>query len=53
MPEIHKFNGVIEKSDGQDAAYIAIPFDIKEIYGNLHTLIVATGPSMSLYSGSP
>ena len=33
MPEIHKFNAVIQKADDQDAAYIAIPFDIKEIYG--------------------
>ena len=51
MPVIHKFNAVIQKSDDQDAAYITIPFDIKEIYGKGRLKVRASFDGVA-YDGS-
>ncbi|MCL1884439.1 MAG: DUF1905 domain-containing protein [Defluviitaleaceae bacterium] len=33
MKKCHEFDAIIQKVDDQDGAYIAMPFDIKDIYG--------------------
>ena len=33
MGKIYEFEAVIQKVDGQDAAYIAVPFDIRAEFG--------------------
>jgi len=39
---LHKFEAVIQKAPDQDAAYIAVPFDIKVIYGKGRLKVHAT-----------
>ena len=38
----HSFEAIIQKSPDQDAAYIAIPFDIKALYGKGRLKVKAT-----------
>jgi len=47
----HEFNAIIEKVADQDGAYIAIPFDIKAMYGKGRLKVSATFDGEP-YSGS-
>ena len=38
----HKFETIIQKTPDQDAAYIAVPFDIKALYGKGRLKVHAT-----------
>jgi len=51
MQNVHEFEAVIQKADDMDAAYIAIPFDIKAIYGKGRLKVHATFDGEP-YSGS-
>ena len=48
---VHEFDATIEKVSDQDGAYIAIPFDIKAMYGKGRLKVDATFDSEP-YSGS-
>lgn len=39
---VHRFNGKLIQKDDMDAAYVEIPFDIKEMYGKGRLLVHAT-----------
>jgi len=41
-PKTYKFNAVIQKTPDMDGAYIAVPFDIKEIFGKGRLKVHAT-----------
>ena len=40
--EVHEFDAVIIKTPDMDAAYIEIPFDVKEIFGKSRVPVCAT-----------
>ena len=40
--ETHKFKATIQKVDDQDGAYVAVPFDIREVYGKGRIKVHAT-----------
>ena len=40
--KIHEFEAIILKADDQDSAYIAVPFDIKQMYGKGRLKVHAT-----------
>ena len=48
---IHTFEAIIEKVPDQDGAYIAVPFDIKAVYGKGRLKVHATFDGES-YDGS-
>lgn len=39
---IHEFEATIKRNGDMDAAYIEVPFDIKELYGKGRLLVHAT-----------
>ena len=42
MQEVHQFEATIQKTPDQDGAYIAVPFDIKAVYGKGRLKVHAT-----------
>jgi len=42
MKKIHKFEAMIQKVDDQDAAYISMPFDLRQMYGKGRLKVHAT-----------
>jgi len=42
MQKTHEFDVVIQKVNDQDGAYIAVPFDIKAVYGKGRLKVHAT-----------
>ena len=51
MSKVYKFEAVIHKVPDQDAAYIAVPFDIKEEFGKGRVKVHATFDGVP-YDGS-
>ena len=39
---IHEFNAILQKTPDQDAAYVAVPFDIRAVYGKGRLKVHAT-----------
>ncbi|HEX3016499.1 MAG TPA: DUF1905 domain-containing protein [Caproicibacter sp.] len=42
MNKLYEFDAVIQKVEGIDGAYIAIPFDVKKEFGKGRVLVKAT-----------
>jgi hypothetical protein len=42
MKQIHSFDAVIIKNPDMDAAYVEVPFDVKEAFGKGRVLVHAT-----------
>ena len=42
MSKIHSFEAIIQKAPDMDAAYVAVPFDIKVIFGKGRVKVHAT-----------
>ena len=42
MPPILEFDALILQNEGMDAAYVEVPFDIKELFGKGRLLVHAT-----------
>ena len=42
MPPVLEFDAVILQNEGMDAAYVEVPFDIKELFGKGRLLVHAT-----------
>lgn len=42
MDNTHEFDAVIMKNPDMDAAYVEIPFDVKEVFGKARVLVHAT-----------
>ena len=40
--KIHEFEAMIQKVDDQDAAYISVPFDLRQVYGKGRLKVHAT-----------
>ena len=50
MPPVLEFDAVILQNEGMDAAYVEVPFDIKELFGKGRLLVHATFDGVS-YDG--
>ena len=50
MPPVLEFDAVILQNEGMDAAYVEVPFDIKELFGKGKLLVHATFDGVS-YDG--
>ncbi len=42
MKKVHEFDAVLIKNMDMDAAYVEIPFDVKEVFGKSRVLVHAT-----------
>jgi len=51
MPKTYTFEAIIQKTPDQDAAYVAVPIDIKKEFGKGRLAVHATFDGM-LYDGS-
>jgi hypothetical protein len=51
MTKIYKFDAIIKKVDGMDAAYIDFPYDVRKEFGKGRVFVTATFDGV-IYKGS-